>query len=96
MICSKDFLERLLNDKAQSVDKSNINLPKNFFFFTKWVIWTCVASNLCNLISHDLPVPTFCPYTGEYGSMETRILAYFMQCILSILAQLYKMIGYTQ
>ena len=22
----------------------------------------------------------FCPYTGEYGSVETSILAYFMQC----------------
>ena len=22
----------------------------------------------------------FCPYTGEYGSVKTLILAYFMQC----------------
>ena len=22
----------------------------------------------------------FCPNTGEYGSVKTRILAYFMQC----------------
>ena len=22
----------------------------------------------------------FCPYTGEYGLVKTRILAYFMQC----------------
>ena len=53
MIYSKDFLERLLNDESQFVDKNNINLPKKFFFLTKWVIWTCVAPNLCNPISHD-------------------------------------------
>lgn len=23
----------------------------------------------------------FCPYTGEYGSMKDRILAYFMQWV---------------
>ena len=33
MICSKDFLERLLNDEAQFVDKSNINLPEKIPLF---------------------------------------------------------------
>ena len=28
----------------------------------------------------DLYSPEFCPYTGEYVSEETCILAYFMQC----------------
>ena len=54
MICSKDFLERLLNDEAQFVDKSNINLPEKCLFLAAWVIWACVAPNLCNVISHDL------------------------------------------
>ena len=35
MICSKDFLERLLNDEAQFVDKSNINLPENASFWPR-------------------------------------------------------------
>ena len=39
MICSKDFLERLLNDEAQFVDKSNINLPEKCLFLATWVIW---------------------------------------------------------
>ena len=51
MISSKDFLERLLNDEAQSVDKSNTNVPKIFLLLTKWVIYA--APNLCNLLSHD-------------------------------------------
>ena len=25
----------------------------------------------------------FCPYTGECGSVKTRILAYFMQCLFN-------------
>ena len=54
MVCSKDFLERLLNDEAQFVDKSNINLPEKCLFLATWVIWACVAPNLCNLISLDL------------------------------------------
>ena len=53
MICSKDFLERFLNDEAQFVDKSNVNMPKKIPRLTKWVTWTCVAPNLYNLISHD-------------------------------------------
>ena len=28
----------------------------------------------------DLYSLEFCPYTGEYGSEERRILGYFMQC----------------
>ena len=26
--------------------------------------------------------PRFSPYTGEYGSVETRVLEYFLQCII--------------
>ena len=33
MICSKDFLERLLNDEAQFADKRNINLPEKLPLF---------------------------------------------------------------
>ena len=35
-------------------------------------------------LTHILPYKDknlrFCPYKGEYGSVKTRILAYFMQC----------------
>ena len=62
MICSKDFLERLLNDEAQFVDKSNINLPEKFLFLATRVIRTCVAPSLCNLISHDLHEPFLCNF----------------------------------
>ena len=38
-----------------------------------WPVFSCIRTE-----------SRFCPYAGEYGSIKTRILGYFMQCKFSM------------
>lgn len=56
---------------------------------TEKIVCLSVHKVCTNIDFHWLYSTIFCPYTGEYGSVKTHIIAYFMQC-------LWKLIGYKQ
>ena len=43
---------------------------------------TTVIKGNCHCIKYAR-IPLLCPYTGEYGSVKTSILAYFIWCVSS-------------
>ena len=64
-----------------------LNLQKLFLYLSHIIYWfRCFPYTALNMREYGFSLTRilqnlrFCPYTGAYGSVKTRILAYFMQC----------------
>ena len=44
------------------------------------------TEEILNGFLKDSVLIRFCPYTRKYGSVKTRIIAYFTLCLVSIIA----------